>query len=421
MNKMTYIANKKLSYFDLIPHDPLSLLHDPNLRVLHLNMYCFLIKNIILSLINFFEEKNYIFFDPHVGDTLCQTRAAQISYMAMNSNMDYKEAIYTLEIYYEKAANLLLEAEELSKKRRKKEEKRLQDHQTLENFFKEYGLDIVINGSVIFLVKTFLLTIYKIHEIGSSPRINYTQLQKDLRISKDLSYRIVRKWQRSIAYYSSYFIEKISEKNSVLIPILKRLDDDGREVLPSFFVMTSIINFLIKNKIGILLIIRHPQNLIGSILKKYYRASEANFVEVDYINREVPHFVVYLISKMADNKHKKELLNSISEMKVEDILLASVANHPQYSGKKLAYLNANPYETDYELKHISSPANILLKKISEEYLKTRSFALSVGCDYKNPSLFFVEHMFVGTLTQQNEFFERMQANFKAENIAVSQI
>lgn len=399
LNDMALSENNFLSYWDLIPHNPLSLLQEPSLRINHLKIFCFLIKNSIFSLIYLFEEKNYNFFDPHVGDTLCQIRATQIVYIAKNKTIDYKKAIYALEIIHEKALNLLPEIENTSKMRRKKADKTFQDHQTLESFFNENLLNISMHESIFFLVKTFLLTKYKIHELEFSPRIDYSQLQKDLGISKDLAYRMIRHWQRGVARSSALFIQKISQQYSSLIPILKKIDDDGREVLPSFFVMIIIVNFLLDNKIPILFIIRHPKDITCPILKVCYRPFKETFMEVNSSNQEEPHFVAHLISNIVASK--KKLLSDIIQTSVKNVLLASVSNHPQYSGKKLAMLSLNPYKNRFHPASLQKEALLSLKKLSKEYLIARNFAKKVGCDFENPAFVFVEHMLIGKSEYQD--------------------
>ena len=85
-----------ICYFDLIPQSKKMLLGNPNIRLLQVSLFCNVLQDVILSLKSFFIEKSLKYFDPHVGDTLCQIRAVLLLAISHESNINIKSLIKEL-------------------------------------------------------------------------------------------------------------------------------------------------------------------------------------------------------------------------------------------------------------------------------------------------------------------------------------
>ena len=332
---MREVADDSLTYFDLIPHNPMSLMHEPRLKYMHLRLFEFMIEHASSALETLYLDQDYHEFDPHVGDTLCQIRASQLLYFAKNPSVKVKTYISYLQGHLEKARIHASKIQEIIKIRRPKKIMSEENHQTLEEFLKGAELHLSLTKQIDYLTKAFLLTKYKIHALGSTPRINYAKLQRDAGISKDLSDRLIRHWQRGIAYYSTTHMGQIANE----------------EDQPYFIVQgisTQLVNFQLNLR----------------------------------------------------NKLRQEIIKK----GIKKILLASVANHPQYSGKKLAALSENIYHQAFEEMADQKELSNLLSHVLEAYLQAKDFAKTEGCNYQNPYFIFVEHMYIGLPREQLKKF-----------------
>lgn len=398
------------NYFDLAPYQSDGLLHTPSLRYKHLKLMRFLVEHVIQAVSLFYIEKKYSFFDPHVGDTLCQIRTAQLLEIARYDNQDAPNYIIYLKSTLQKIDSLLPIYENFSQTRRKKDIKNEQDHSTLENFVNDNKLDFHIPADVEVITKIYLLSRYKIHSVGCAPRINYEELCDVLNVSKDFCCRLVKFWQRSLAEHSCNYVKYLLKTKSNIVEHLKRQDDDNREVLPCYFVMKVIFSELIQKQVPILLVVRNPHDDETRPLVVSYKAisDSTNFITSKNINMNVPHFVIWGISGYITNDSPKErlsLFEMLNDFGIGNILLSSVAHHPQFSGKKLERYNDNPYECLLNESLCQEPEFLsYVSTVNNAYNNSKKIAMQSGCNIFHDTFIYAEHMLFGTPNEQLETF-----------------
>ncbi len=402
------VTEKLSSYFDLIPQNPLCLLYEPRLRYQHLRILNFVLDQTITAIKKLFIERKYTDFDPHVGDTLCQIRAAKILHIATNPQFNIAEHINYLNKILLKVKLLTPVIERSISIKRSPMLKQKENNQTLEAFLTESKINFNIHPQVDYLIKAYLLTKYKTQLAGKHPKINFKKLCADASISKDLAVRIIRHWQKSIAHHSSEHIKSSSNGTPTLVDLLKLNDDDNREVLPSFFVMKEVINFIKKHNFNLLFIIRNPLDLNIEPITILFETKNGEFELSRNKDIDNPCFtaqaISYLLKKPTPNT-PSTLPQKIISHGVEKILLACSANHPQYSGNKLSILNKNniyqKHLSTFDRKHLFYNE---LYDLSSEYCKAKIFAEQLSCDYEKPDFIFAEHMLAGTPRSQTQTF-----------------
>jgi hypothetical protein len=401
------LETQDVSYFKFIPQSADSLLQEPSFRYLHLHLFIFIMKNSIAALEKMFIHKSYENFDPHVGDTLCQIRGAIFSYYSSNPPILVEQEIKRLGDVVRQAENTLPRIKEITHTKRSKQDRARQDYQTLAGFSSEINLSISVSNFIHMLTMAFLLAKYKVHPLGILPRVDIKLLQSDLSISKEMANKLVQYWQKDLTRYSSDFIQNQATLYSPLVPILRKSDEANRDVLPSYFVMKHIFNFLLENKISLYLTVRYPDVARKPLLRIPFIATGSDFVIGTNEDRSSPHFIVQCVSKMIDSEDDESyriLYNKIKQEGIQNILLASVANHPQYCGKKLSILGENVYQSLSEEISSNPLALFLLKTLSNEYSSYLNYAKKNRCDFLKPDFIFVEHMFVGSPQNQEQIY-----------------
>jgi hypothetical protein len=366
-----------------------SLIRDNKMRSDILDFFEFVLENLSKIIFLFYIKKRYSFFDPHIGDTACQIRACFLSELSNSVSTIYspQERINKVDFLYK----TLLEYRINSSGNQEKN-----NHQTIRDLFEKIGLDIEIPECEKILFQSWFLTHYKIKIENKVFIIDYERISQDLNISRKLSKKLVRSYQLSVASYSCSKIfqwaSQLHSSDFEILKELKRVDDDGREVLPCYLFTKVIFYYALRFEI--------PLHVIASVNNKiypfYFKPNHdlATFVFTEDLENELdkPCIIITGHSKGSSKNYPEKLLLT----GIKNILLSAMAAHPQYTGKKLAPFCENIFN--------GLPTNCVNESISEEMSYMRLLANTLGCSYENQSLFVVNHIFCGTIHTQNAYF-----------------
>lgn len=308
------------NYLDLLPHSPETLLCEPKLRVKHLLLYKNLISFMRVALSLFYKEKAYSRFDPHVGDTLCQTRAILVHYLASQLELNHTPLLKTdnLDKLHKHISTLINHYSKKAGIRRSPLERKQQDRETLFDFLTKHNLLIKIPGEIYTVILMYFLTHFKLEEFDA---LDIKRAAYELETSKDLAHRLLKHWQVKLSQVSTQFVISLSNHLPYTKDLIKQ-DQDGRQILPAFFVMEQLICYM--REFNTVIELSTHLTLHGNTTPQ-----KPNLL---------PNFQLILQPGHSSNYHA-----SVGKFGVEQLLLCSTAIHPQYSSNCLAKHNDSLY------------------------------------------------------------------------------
>jgi hypothetical protein len=196
-----------------------------------------------------------------------------------------------------------------------------------------------------------------------------------------------------------------------LLPLLYKIADEGRAVLPCYIVSEIIFNHAIQEKIPTLLI---ANRFDGSSEQPYdvvYFLLQGNDnYEFSLIPCKPPlsqHCMVVsgevYDNAMESNESSNDYIYRVLSDSPLKLILANTAIHPQYSGKLLEQFRDNPFHA------IQSDGNIpVLSKQEIELTDMQQFAQTIGCSKQNPTTFFLKHIYANTI---NNEINKLESNY----------
>lgn len=352
---------------------------------------------------NFYIHKNLCVFDPHVGDTACQIRAYQMillqserykceQNMVKNKISSLKEILGRLESDFN-----------FYKKLDTTRQTSFDHYTTLETFIFEKNYHFELTELEMFLIQSFILTKYKTLSKENGPIINYNLLMEDLDVSKHTARCLVHKYQRDISKYSCDFIFSLSDKlpsppiSKNILEKLKHSDDEGRTVLPCYWVMQIIVAHMKSFLPNLLFIVErmHVEKLVDTLFLPFkVTASKIEIQDADSIVDSDTYFVVRGVS-CHKNQSKKHFIEHVLKLGLEKVLLLNCASHPQYTGKKLEYLNNNPFNSEA----LAADAHESIS-LENKFLMDQRKGQNLGFSKDNPLFYFITHMSCDTIGNQ---------------------
>lgn len=322
------------SFFQLIPQDPNTLLNEPKRRV----QYCRLLRGIAEqaseAIQYFFFEKSYADnFDPIAGDTLCQLRAGMllhtISWSAQFTNSDHHALIINLQNLVENLAFVETSLTLTTKVRRSRQIKHIQNRETLQGFVEKQPQDFQLPNELVLITRMHLLCKYKksFNRDSLKQYIDDNQVSRDFGISRSAAKRLIRYWQHGLCQDSYLFVKDVFKCG--VIQNLTQRDSDGRILLPAYYVSSMLVNYLKLRRTPLLMIVTDKMG------KKYsyrYRLCQksSEYKLTKTISSLEPHFILQANTYCDLNQISANVNNYLKREGVVSLMLASVANHPQY-------------------------------------------------------------------------------------------
>lgn len=360
---------------------------------------------------NDFMNYNMTAFDPHVGESLCQIRAC---YILDFFNIYYDDAIYIKSI---RALNDELNkiAKRIFSIKIKFEGLNKVERVNLTSFLKLEGVNIKIEKTFFYIFICHFLTRFVTFNSLENSIIDYNKMEIESGLSKNFLRRVIHFYQKLISQLSCNYIITINEKynKSIIkrktIDLLVQIDDDGRHILPLYVVTTIIFNLIEKKQIGIMVVFRGNSFDRNKLHTNYYEydIKKEKYIIIDCLKiKEKKNCIVMHVQtdyNVFDQHIAEEITKTIDKIGLKNCILANMASHPQYSGRKLAGLN-NFFLTPImssSSKSISDDAAL----ISNDYIKHKLIAEKYGCSEHNQALFYIRHIFCDYISHQMSLTE----------------
>lgn len=368
---------------ELFHYDPAEQKHSSLKKAL--KEYKFLLV-VSLSALMHFRNGQYEKFDSLVGENACQIRAIKVALMSLEKNND------VIFWYSEQIKKILLRAQELLDE--SSMNRLMQKGYSLKQLIEEEHLNVSFDSDVMFLIQSFLLSEMK--ECGSDGELIPSILRKERcspsaiqkKFPETVSYSFVEKLAKKIrpmlALSSVEFVrEKALELNN---PHLNKMVSEEFEIFhnnlactPTFWTFKALFKALQKENIPFVF---HVKFL--SKLENGYRVVEEEFVYYqpdgnghyetipnDQDMQKAAIIVQGAVKAKPGQKlpSKEEWKESIRKFKPLEMLLAMGAEHRQYPEER-------PLEVD-----------------DPEYRHFLLMAKKEGFALKNPTTFFVQHIY----------------------------
>lgn len=196
-----------------------------------------------------------------------------------------------------------------------------------------------------------------------------------------------------------------------LLPLLYKIADEGRAVLPCFIVSEIIFNHAIQEKIPTLFISNrfngHTEQAYDVV---YFLLQGNDNFEFSLIPCKPPLSQPCMVvsGEVYDNplenieSSRDYIYRVLSESPLK-LILANTAIHPQYSGKLLEQFRDNPFHAIHS--DGNKPA---LSKQEINLACMQQFAQTMGCSKQNPTTFFLKHIYANTI---NNEINKLESNY----------
>lgn len=372
----------------------------------------FFLKESIVA-IEHMLSKNYEFFDPQVSENLCQIRAYKLCLFSDEKYDDFHYELLANEKchfkqYLDKALVLEREYEYLYRNRGCHYKHDLDCQETVKDFLLKNELIFKIDKEVLFLIQSHFLTrFHLLDEENVSIGIDYNKLCEFMNISsKTFGRKVVHDYQRKLSRTSCDFVIKllktISENidiNQNILHELRQEDEIYRSILPSYETTKVLIAHMLQTETPIIVIVHSDRRQIVRLIfvpsknkkcfilnndQKLFRKNQTCVIFKGIVKNE----------KYSSSYLNSLIINSFKKHGLEKIILANMAAHPQYPGKKLDAYKYNPYQNYQGNSH-----NILDKVhlLEQRFLLMQRFSHTIGCSKENPGLFLLKHVYFDSI------------------------
>lgn len=383
---------KEYSLIDLLPYKEDKKIISSKEEAVVLRIIMFLCSAAI-DAIEVFQKKKYSYFDAQVSESLCQIRAYQLIQYA-KCDLHHHKILFSpttsiIKEVYVRANNMLL----------KKENSREQDRKILllTNFLRENKLFCVLQEVEYFLIHTYILSKYKlIGEYETSHGINYSFLCYKLGVySNTLAKRVIHNMQRNLSklscefIYSLMSIMKYKKKQFSLINNLHLTDEIGRQLISCYEVTKIILEhaYSMKEivKIKVIQVSTRGLNTIEFFLCLFTGG-------IYFIPKEEYNSLCFIgVTRLEDEceESRDEYISRFLKIGFKEIILANMAQHPQFSGLLLSDRKENPYTEVFEKDR---QFNLYKRSVERNFIKHKVLASQIGCAPQNPGLFLLTHI-----------------------------
>lgn len=374
------------------------------IRVLHVLIF---ICQSAQAAIRCFLAKEYNNFDAQVSENLCQIRAYQLIQLIQNEDNNNELLVLSkhLDEILKKQIALLDEYKSYQNKRPSCYIKNIDQSLSLLDWMIINEFNLLLTDRDYFLIQTFILSKYKTLGLYETSYImDYDRLCLDLKIpSKTYIEKVIHCFQRNISKQSCKFIFQlltyvnINKYHMYLLNALYFNDEVGRHVIACYEVTKIILQhlFVSKNdiKIKVFRLSETEKDSFEFILKPnivkntyVYNPNETN---VDGGGLMIFTGIVNYKNKI--NESKISYIKRFLEEGFENIILANMAQHPQYSGRQLSDKKENPYH-GLILDEYQENSSDFLHESQEKFCSHKETSKKIGCCSENSSLFLLTHV-----------------------------
>ncbi|NGX56363.1 MAG: hypothetical protein K1060chlam5_00601 [Candidatus Anoxychlamydiales bacterium] len=355
-----------------------------------------------------YKNKNLEKFDPIVGENACQIRAVKIALFLKNNQVDFSN----VESKINKAKEVierLLTAKTITSL--------IQSKISLKDLLERENLNINLSSDELYLLKSYILTLTKESQpsektfyiqkklflekkdISSQENNIFSDLQREKanpkilknygNITSKFSEKLFRRIRKLLSKESVNFLTKIALNKSSLQNVLKE-EFVTRHLncysLPMFWSYKALIQVLEEEDIPIIVhakFIDKDKEDFQIKDEKFLLYENDNDFKIhsykknlkDISDIDEPKIIIQgIVYDSFEENFQNNWLNSIKSFFLKHLILAGAADHRQYPDEN----------NDYLINSLND----------KEYEKYKGLADKKGFSLKNPSTFFIQHVYV---------------------------
>lgn len=322
-------------------------------------------------------------FDPLVGENACQIRAVKLALIIRSGLFNIDQLSQAIEQAKNKVLDLLNSPAML-----------LSSGISLKDVLKSEQLDITINPSEAFLIKSYILTKVKIllppneeRPLIKNERTDTKKIKEISEVGSMFAGDFVKFLREKMSATSVRFVQELAKDGFLAGAATQQLSDRylvkhrGLDCLPCFATARVLMHQAVRYQLPIVMFVeqRAKDQNCTTVEKSalFFQATPEGYVRVEYSNMDPQAPALFFLgSTIGTNSgllEKDSWIKELSEKGPVDLILAYAAAHRQY-----------PNPSDEAL--LSE-----VKDLEYEYYKTK--ANEWGCSLENPSCFFLSHAF----------------------------
>lgn len=362
----------------LLPYDP-SVKVGPRLKD-GLKEYLLLLASTELA-IQSLQQGELAKFDPLVGENACQIRAVKLALIIKKFSFDTGRLL-------EKIAELKIKVEELLNHGRFEEQISLRD--VLEG----EGLNFEIDYSILFLIKSYSLSVVKVPRPFKSELPLVKNESTDSKKLKEISSvgsmfadNLVTNLREKLSASSVVFIQGLVKDWCSMDPCVEMVSDKfsvyhrGLKCIPCYWTTRVLMKEALNHSIPVVMIAEQKaKDRNYETVRKtsiFFQPTSYGYKQVDQSLFDPNEPAVILLGATCRNDEElpdnQDWIEELLEYSPDDLILAYAASHRQYP---------------------DSAKDALVKEIQDtEYNDYKSKANEWGCSSENPSRFFLSHAF----------------------------
>lgn len=376
----SFSAEKTFALSELLPYDPRV---KSGVRLLSGLKEYFLILQASEETIECIKRGEIDNFDPLVGETACQIRALKIADILLNMRFN-KETDCKIKSAKEIIKKLIFNIKTLES-----------CSKSLYDLFIIEKLEIVVNADFMFMTRSYILSKVKLlmpqnpNESLFDNLVTKPKLVRDIsHVGVDYAERFVRKLRVDLSESSVSYIQELSKKlpqpHQLCVKLVSAqfsIRHIGLQCIPYYWTTQILMQHALIREIPIILLAeQRASDKDYQTIKKaiiYFEATPAGYRNIDYITPHLDKPAIIVCG--TSNANSYELPNQmqwtqeLKEHGITDLILAHAASHPQYPDKSKEAMLQNIEDSSYQ------------------YYKEKADVW--GCSIKNPSRFFIIHIF----------------------------
>lgn len=395
----------------LLPHSPNTILNNrqQKLQLLHLVKSIF---NFSIIALDAFKQGQIFSFDAQVGENMCEIRAHKNFTLAnkiLNSTNKNSALRIHLSTFIEHKSHLELLIAEWENKiiQTGSHNKDLDGNETLQAFLDRTKVVFQLDEDSVYIVTCYFLSYFCVRENDLPVSINYGFIKRELNVSKYQAKRFAQKYQIIVSKLGINFVLSIIKRTCEfsqyleLFPLVNKVSDDNRVVLPCLFTSEILLKNSFIEKRPILIIVRRQSRqdgIIDIICAPVIHDNEHNFITLAMPIDSKKLFIVMLGDVIYENESNNESWREYSTRLVNSFsiyLLANMASHPQYAGSRLHHLKDDPLLECALIEPIN-----LIADYRKKIFFLREQANILGCNEKFSQTILLRHIYASTFIKE---------------------
>ena len=403
------------SLLDLLPKGGRSLVDSLQNETKFLRRILFLIQEAEEGISHFLKGE-LSHFDPHVGDTACQIRAYYFALLWSKREEVFPSLERDLSQLKKYAENLMILMDQGARNLHRDLRPSF-----LDVFLEKVSLDLSMSEIGLVLINAHILSKYRwVDEEGISQKIDKLKIRREMREARTFVDDLVRHLQMELSWISIQMVldwlkdlellkdEDLWSQPSVMETLLYQ-GDDGRWALPSFGTLEIILKHARK--------ISHlPLFFSLTVISESEEFCASQWIQEiknhwEFIESPTPEKYSCLViqavslntSLISNSEYLGFVMERLSDIGVETVLLWVNADHPQYSGLKLKDSCEHPVRRTHESQFSED-----MKRYQKQYENYKEMARSFGCSLAFPKFLYSYH-----------FYPSQVSNLKVQKIVLN--